>query len=158
MTFFFPPQWTSITFIPKLFYRTDRISSEFNQTPIKKQYPLTRSPGGHSLSLSTSLSSFQAGIVSLFLKCGWILCVRESEHLSRKLPAKNSPGASAHMSSDKATHVKEPRYHSSFIALRLRLPIPSIRIDADLFLSRRGLKKLKCYSSFTWQQLLCLSS
>lgn len=42
-------------------------------------------------------------------------CVRESEHLSRKLSsvvAKNSAGASAHMSSDKATDVKEPRYRS----------------------------------------------
>lgn len=101
-------------------------------------------------SLCTSVSLFQAGIVSLFLKCAWILCVRESEHLSRKLVAKNSPGASVHMSSDKATHVKEPRYRSSFTAFRLRLPIPSIHaavmIETVLFLSRQGLK--------TWNVIL----
>jgi len=120
-----------------------------------------------SLSLSLSLSSIpsiQAEIVSLFLKCAWILCVWESEHLSRKLSSvvsKNSPGASVHMSFDKATHVKEPRYHSAFIALRLWLlysqsilPSPSTLFSFP----RQELKKLKRYSSFTWQLLLCFSS
>lgn len=96
-----------------------------------------------TLSPYLSLSLFQAGIVSLSLKYAWILCVRESEHLSRKLVAKNSPGASVHMSSDKATHVKEPHYRFSFTAFRLRLPIPSIHttvIIETVFLSRQGLK------------------
>lgn len=103
------------------------------------------SPWGLSLSLQRSVSC--RNCLFLFLTCAWMSCVRESEHLSRKLSsvvAKNSAGASAHMSSDKATDVKEPRYHSetaiSCTVSPQSLPSPS---RARTFFQDKGSERWK---------------